>query len=251
VKYIRNDSVSSILEKNEIKELCLTESVQIESLLDCNPELFFNYPFGKTEQKGFAENGVQTLYIAEYLEQTQLARLEWIKLFGLLFNKVEEANAYFERVEDNYLSLRQKSQSTNKKFIMNLPFGDSWFMPSSKSVGVEVIRDAGLDYYYQREEGTENQIHTQEQVWNDGIYADYWVIIADRPVGYGLEDLLAEREVYAEFKAVKEQQVIMCNIAEVDYFASGVVEPDVLLRDMLFHTHQISDHQPKYFFRLE
>lgn len=251
LQYVNNADVVAVLNENQVKELCLTDEVQMEALHQTNPDLFLIYPFGDEKSKGYTENGIQTLLIAEYLEESQLARLEWIKVFGLLTGKVKEANAYFEKIESEYLALVDQQKKRDKTFIMNLPFQDEWFMPSTASVGVQLIEDAGLDYFYANEVGTENQLHSKEEVWQDGISADYWIIIARRPETFNLEDLLNEEPVYGVFKAVKEGQVIFCNTAETDYFAQGVIEPNIILKDLLFATGQIEAHQPRYFFLLD
>jgi iron complex transport system substrate-binding protein len=250
LRYVQNRSISDVLEKNGTIELCLAENVVMESLLKVNPDLFFIYPFGTEGNNEFRRNGVKTLYIAEYLEKNQLARLEWIKLFGLITGKADLANRYFKKAEESYLSLRQEPD-TNLKFILNVPFEDSWFMPSAGSQTVRLIEDAGLEYFYAETGATENDVHSKEEVWNDAMFADYWIIIASRPEGFSLADLLAEEPVYAKFKAVVHHQVIFCNTATNDYFAQGTVEPDVMLKDLLFATHKMDQHEPKYFFLLE
>ena len=249
--YVSNHSIDSVLTQNSVIELCQIDQVQTEALYSAHPDLFLVYPFGSIQDLNYGERGIATLLIAEYLEESQLARLEWIKLFGLLLDKVPEANAYFESVETEYLELKQKAAFEDKKFIMNLPFQDQWFMPSSKSVGVQLIEDAGLSYYYAGNEGTENQIHSKESVWDAGTRADYWIIIARYEGDYSLAQLLAEEPAYSAFKSIKNKQVIFCNTAKVDYFSQGAIEPNVILKDLLFATGQIEDHKPTYFFILE
>ena len=250
LKYVTNSEVVEELEKAGTVEICLGESIQLEALLNAETNLFLTYPFGSSDQINYEDKGVQTFMIAEYLEEGQLARLEWIKLFGLLFNRVDEANDYFEKVEKEYNSLKTKPDP-NKQFIMNLPWGEQWHMPSSKSVGVQLMEDAGLYYHFRKDAGTENIIRSKEAMWQAGAEASYWVIIASREEGFGMEDLIAEDPVYAEFKSVRNQQVLFCNISTTDYFSKGVVEPHVLLKDLLFLTHQIGEHEPEYFQRLE
>jgi iron complex transport system substrate-binding protein len=250
LRYVQNKSISGILEQNGTIELCQAENVVMENLLKVNPDLFFIYPFGTEGNDEFRRNGVKTLYIAEYLEKDQLARLEWIKLFGLITGKAGIANAYFEKAEQSYLSLQQRPD-TNLRFILNVPFEDSWFMPSAGSQTVKLIEDAGLKYYYSESGATENDVHSKEEVWNDAMFADYWIIIANRPEGFSRADLLAEEPVYAKFKSVIHHQVIFCNTATNDYFAQGTVEPEVMLKDLLFATHKMDQHEPKYFFLLE
>ncbi|NOQ72062.1 MAG: ABC transporter substrate-binding protein [Crocinitomix sp.] len=251
IKYVNNAKISKTLSKNEVIELCMTDQVQMENLYQSNPDLFLIYPFGSAESNEFYDTGIQTLLIAEYLEESQLARLEWIKLFGVLTGRANEANAYFKEVEEAYLKLKNETQPLEKTFIMNLPFQDQWFTPSSKSVGVELIEDAGIQYYYRNEKGTENIVHSNEQVWNDGIQADYWVIIARRPIDFKLADLIAEQSVYKEFLSVQNHQVIFCNTSVVDYFSKGVIEPHIILKDLCYATGQIESHEPQYFFLLE
>lgn len=248
--YVQNPEINSQLEKNGTIELCLAENIEMESLLKVDPDLFFTYPFGSEGNEKYSSKGIKTFYIAEYLEESQLARLEWIKLFGLILGKSKEANVFFDSVEKEYLSLKQEKPDTNMKFILNLPFEDNWFMPSANSLTVKIMEDAGLSYYYKETGATENDLHSKEEVWYDAMIADYWIIIASRPANFSLADLIAEEPVYAKFKSVIHQQVIFCNTGATDYFAQGVVEPEIMLKDLLFATHKMDNYQPKYFFLL-
>lgn len=243
-QYLGNSQVKEKL--NNVKEICLGEALQTEEILALSPDLYFVYPFASEDLNTLDEQGVRTLMIAEYLEEHPIARLEWIKLYGVLFHMEEEADSYFNEVEEEYYSLVQ-DPDTNKRFFLNLPYGDSWYTPSANSLIVKLLEDGGLSYYYQNETGTENTPHTQEEMWQTGSEANYWVIIADRPADFTVEDLIKEDEVYRTFKSVIHHQVIFCNTATSDYFVRGVVEPHVMLRDILFATHQLSDHQPQYF----
>lgn len=249
--YVQNEELNATFEKNEVIEVCLADQIQKEALYKISPDLFLIYPFGEAKDERYDEQGIKTFLISEYLEETQLARLEWIKLFGVLLGETQKANTFFNAVESNYAELTSSAKEQEKTFIMNLPFNDNWFMPSVNSVGVNLVEDAGLTYFYRNSIGTENQLHSKESVWNDGTESDYWVIVASRPEGFGLADLIEEEPVYGEFKSVVEKQVIFCNISSVDYFVSGITEPDIILKDLLFATGQIDNHEPKYFFLLE
>jgi iron complex transport system substrate-binding protein len=251
MNYVVDKEMQELLKKNDAQEFCTGERMETEAVLKLSPDILFTYPFGSSLEAGFDKKGIRTLFVAEYLEESQLARLEWIKLFGLLLGKADEATAYFDQVESEYLSQRLEPTDASPTFIMNLPFGDSWFMPSSKSVGVELIEDAGLNYFYSNDEGTQNATRSIEEVWSAGTKSDYWVIIAERPADFSLNSLVAENPVYREFKSVKNGGVFFCNTTQVDYFAKAVVEPHIVLKDFLFHTGKITDHEPRYFLRLE
>ncbi len=250
LKYVQNKQLTKKLEENKATELCMGEGIVVETLLNINPDLLLLYPFGNDFNQAYEKSGVTTLLIAEYLEESQLARVEWIKLFGVLLGKAKLANDYFEAVEKRYIQLKNDVIPSTKTFIMNVPFDDNWYMPSANSVGVKLIEDAGLRYFYETDKGTENNLRAKEQVWEHGTEADYWIIVASRKPNFTLSDLVAEAAVYGTFKAVKDRNVIFCNTSTVDYFAQGTIEPDVILEDLLFATGKIQHHEPRYFFRL-
>lgn len=251
IKFVNQDSLKAELVSNGVVELCLTDQVQDEALLEANPDLFLIYPFGRSQDNNYKEKGINTLLIGEYLEETQIARLEWIKLFGLLLNRAEEANLYFDKIHEEYEALKRQVKPIEKSFIMNLPFQDQWFMPSAQSVGVRMVEDAGISYYFKEARGTENEVFSKEAIWDVGTKADYWIIIANRKPNFSLNDLLSESPVYKTFKSVKNEQVIFCNTADVDYFAKGIIEPQIILKDLLYATKQIEYHTPVYFKRLK
>ncbi|MBD3637148.1 MAG: ABC transporter substrate-binding protein [Crocinitomicaceae bacterium] len=246
-QYLNNKELAAHLDTNNAREICLGEKTQTETIIDINPDIYFVYPFQSEEVIGLEKKGVKTFMIAEYLELDPLARLEWIKVFGMMFGEFEKANAYFEEVEKEYLQLVKPQPDKEKKFIMNLPFGDSWHAPSTNSLIISLLQDAGLYYCFQDESGTENTIHSKEEMWQIGAEVPYWVIVANRPEGFTLEDLLAEEEVYATFRSVKEGKVIFCNTMVTDYFTYGVIEPHVLLNEIQNTVEGKTDTKAKYF----
>jgi iron complex transport system substrate-binding protein len=250
LEYIPEGDLKQELIKNKVEEICNSEAVNMEVLQKVRPDLFLIYPFETDGKDKYESAGIHTFFIAEYLEKSALARLEWIKLFGLILNKTKEANVFFERAENEYLDLKSTSKNDSLTFILNLPYKDSWFMPSASSLLVKLIEDAGLNYYYAASGSTENDVHATEEVWNDGMIADYWIIIAGRPQNFSLNDLTSEQSVYGEFKSVKNKNVLFCNSSTTDYFTKGVLEPQVILKDLLFAVGAVTDHKPVYFQRL-
>ncbi|UKN01817.1 ABC transporter substrate-binding protein [Paracrocinitomix mangrovi] len=231
-QYIINQEIRSKLEDNEIKELCLGESTQLETVLSIDPDIYFVYPFNATEVEDLEAKNVNTFMIGEYLENDPLARLEWIKFFGLIFNKLDDAEAYFKTTEDAYNKLKMDKIDPEKQFFMNLPYGENWDAPSVNSLIVKLINDAGLDYCFKDEVGTENIVKSKEEMWQTGAKMPYWIIIASRPLDYSLADLVAEEEVYGTFKSVQEGKVIFCNTSNSEYFTKGVLEPHIMLQEI-------------------
>jgi iron complex transport system substrate-binding protein len=131
--------------------------------------------------------------------------------------------------------------------MMNLPYGDSWHQPSSQSLIVSLIEDAGFNYLYHDSSTTENHTFTLEQAWSDGAKADFWIIIASRDADFSKSKLIQEQEVYESFKSVQENQVIFCNSATTGYFTRGILEPEIMLQELIDIREQKSAPSNSYF----
>lgn len=245
LQYVNSEYYNEKLANSNTKEISINGSIQMESLLSVNPELFLIFPFELDNKEKYEEKGIQTLLISEYLEETPLARLEWIKLFGLIFNESELAENYFSDVEEKYNHLVSPVDS-NKTVFFNLPFKDNWNMPSSNSITANLVKDAGFNYIYS-DTINDNSVRAKETVWNDAMTCEYWIIIASRPADFTLEDLKNEQDIYADFPAVKKGKVIFCNTSTTDYFTNGIVAPDQMLKDLIHAFNPVKSHVPQYF----
>jgi iron complex transport system substrate-binding protein len=243
LQYINSVELNKKINKDSIVEIGSNGSVLMETLLKVNPDLFLIYPFELESKEKYNSKGIETLLISEYLESTPLARLEWIKLFGMLMNNNEKAYDYFNTVVAKYESLKSDIDS-DKTMFFNLPFKESWNMPNSNSLTANLIADAGLNYVFS-DTINDNTTRSKELVWSKAMNCEYWVIIASRPDDYSLEDLKAEDPIYSEFPAVKNNRVIFCNTSTTGYFTMGIVEPDVMLEDLINISN--SNYTSKYF----
>ena len=153
-------------------------------------------------------------------ESEPLGRLEWIKLYGALFGKEEEATAYFERekkkVETLVASLGEIDASRRKKVAF-------FYVSSNGYVNVrkpgdylcKIIDVCGGVYALdglRLSESESNALSTVNVDW-EVFYrnaADADVLIYNGAIGGGvasLEELFAKNELFREFKAVKTGDV--------------------------------------------
>ena len=99
-----------------------------------------------------------------------------------------------------------------------------------------------------------------ETVIEKCIDADYWLLVSTEKTDFSLEDLISMDPNYKYFKAVKNKNVIFCNSGIKDYFGEAIVEPDIVLKDLLYffywrneilsQSQSLPDslrYQPKYF----
>ena len=153
-------------------------------------------------------------------ESEPLGRLEWIKLYGALFGKEEEATAFFERekkkVETLVASLGEIDASRRKKVAF-------FYVSSNGYVNVrkpgdylcKIIDVCGGVYALdglRLSESESNALSTVNVDW-EVFYrsaADADVLIYNGAIGGGvasLEELFAKNELFREFKAVKTGDV--------------------------------------------
>ncbi len=237
-------------------EICHAQGLDIEKVVTSNPDMVFLYPFGDQDKIKLNRLGIETVFLTEYLESTPLARAEWLKFYALISGQNPNQTG-FEFIEQEYLSLVQQKRPTTYsnlsdeqieswktdqlKFNLprpntvafNLPFGDTWDMPTGNSISGNLVRDAGLSYFLSQEKQQGNLLFKLEEAYNHLSNTDYWVIIAARPAHFSMKDLLAENRMYTSFPSVHLQHVFFCNTETTPYFSEAPTEPHLLLKDLV------------------
>jgi len=249
------------------QEICNGQGLDPEKVVALNPDLVFLYPFGDQDKSKLNRLNIKSVYLTEYLESSPLARAEWLKFFSLITDGNSDQTA-FETIEKEYIDLTLhnptkknlkssgkpmslKNHATNLKFspnlvAFNLPFGDTWDMPSANSITGNLVLDAGLSYFQKDKNQNGNMVFKLEEAYNHLSKAEFWIIIAARPAEFSLETLLAENRIFKNFPAVKMNHVFFCNTETTSYFSEGPIEPHILLRDLISCING-QDSKNKYF----
>ncbi len=157
--------------------------------------------------------GIPVIVEKSSYEKEPLGRLEWIKLYGLLYDRMDEANQFFDKqvnrvkkVEDNPntgLKVAVFSISSNGQVVVRKP-GD--YISTMVSM-------AGGNYVPSNlEESEDNAISTtkitMEDFYLQAVDAD--VLIYNSTIEGELksvDELIKKSEALADFKAVKENRV--------------------------------------------
>ena len=267
IKYLDSLQKKAILSTAEI---CNAQGIDLEKIVNLNADLVFLYPFGDKDKEQLHRFGISTLFLTEYLETSPLARAEWLKFFALISGQDPNATS-FEQIENTYLSLiqdkREKKHHETVKYrdqgifndektkprpnsvAFNLPYGDTWDMPSGNSISATLVKDAGLNYFLRSKTETGNLLFRLEEAYHHLGITEYWVIVAERPKNFSLEDLKKENRIYSTFPSVQFNKVIFCNTSTTPYFSQGPIEPHILLQ-YLINCIDGNDTTNKYFFLL-
>lgn len=198
--------------------------------------------FGKLESLG-----VNVIYIADYLENNPLGRAEWIVAFGALTGKLQQARDYFDRVESAYDSLKVEKGASGRKVILNSPYRDTWYFPGTDSYPVRLIEDAGGEYIGESYRGDRSVPVSMETAYRHLLKADIWL---NPSIGTGsMADL---QRMDARLSGI---DIPLYNFDKrstkaggTDYFETGVVRPDLILRD-LKHILSGIDEDSLFFYR--
>ena len=72
-----------------------------------------------------------------------------------------------------------------------------------------------------------------ETVFEKALFADFWVILVNHPARFSYEQLKEMDSRYADFKAFKSKKIIYTNASNSLYFEKGLLEPHIVLADLV------------------
>ena len=242
--YINNPEIISKCNSKQIKEIAKGLEIDLEQTVKLNPDVIFT--FGMRDPKKDINPKLQLTKIPvaislDHLEETPLARAEWIKFFAAFVNKKELADSIFKTVEKNYNELKLIAFKSEKKptVFNEIKYSDSWYMPGGKSYVSKLLTDAGANYLW-KEDGNYGSLPLSfEQVYAKAKDADYWINVSTLKTK---KDLLAFDTRYAEFNAFKKG-TIFNNTKTTNakgysnYWETGMIFPDRILNDLLLIFH--------------
>ena len=210
--------------------------------------------------------GRKVIVINDYLEPTVMGKLEYIKLFGSLLGKRDEADSIFLAKKKDYEAARDCCSSAMEKggerkveVLVNLPFKGIWYVPGKESYMAELVEDAGGEIL-----GAENGENLSSQKSFEQMYslakgADVWIHLNQ---AIRKSDVASENAMFRQIPAFKEGNLYNNNrrvtaAGGSDYWESGALYPDEILKDMIqiFHPEIAEKHFPGrelvYYIRLD
>ena len=141
-----------------------------------------------------------------------LGRTEWIKLYGAMVDKDDEAEAFFEEQTKVIEELKDFKNTEKTVAFFYVKSGGSVVVRKTEDYIPTMIEIAGGRYIFDDLENTENNSAavnlTMEEFYATAVEADYLIYNSsiDSPIA-SIDDLLAKSELFADFKAVKDGNV--------------------------------------------
>ena len=144
-------------------------------------------------------------------ESQPLGRTEWIKLYGAMMNKEEEAKTFFDQQAQVIEKLKDFTNTEKTVAFFYINTSGSPVVRNPKDYISSMIEIAGGRNVFadlQDDSGKTSVAITMEEFYNTAADADYLIYNSSIDASVkSIDDLLAKESLMADFKAVKEGNV--------------------------------------------
>jgi len=219
----------------------------LEKLMALNLDLVLDFTTGGDydNYEQIARTNLPLMLTSEWQESSALAKLEWIKLYGILFGVRALADSIYEQEKSKYETLKsliaQSEASSNlkgsesdrphcPKVLAGMSYGGVWHASGGNSFTANLVRDAGGCYLWASDTSRELTF-SFEQVYALADSVDVWV----NPSMFATADeILALEPRVKNIKAFKEKRVFQNDGrkgkgAGNDFYEGAITRPAELL----------------------
>jgi iron complex transport system substrate-binding protein len=257
--FVYDSLIRQKVDKGTISNVGYDQAMNIETIIGLKPDFVMAYGVGSEVSGQFQrlkQLGIKVVFNGEYLENTPLGKAEWLKFMGAFFDKEDTASLIFNNIVKEYTSLSKIAASAGKKpvILSGLPWKGVWYVPGGKSYAANFIYDAGGDYLWKDDKGSESIPLSLETVMERANQANIWINPGSVTT---LGEIPALDQRMKEIKSFKENNVYNFTARITpgggnDFWESGVVHPDWILKDLIaiFHPEMMSNHKFVYYKKL-
>ena len=216
----------------------------LEKLMALNLDLVLDFTTGGDydNYEQIARTNLPLMLTSEWQESSALAKLEWIKLYGILFGVRSLADSIYRQEKNKYETLKALITSATPnsellipnshcpKVLAGMSYGGVWHASGGNSFTANLIRDAGGCYLWASDTSRELTF-SFEQVYALADSVDVWV----NPSMFATADeILALEPRVKNIKAFKEKKVFQNDGrkgkgAGNDFYEGAITRPAELL----------------------
>ncbi|MBI9042581.1 ABC transporter substrate-binding protein [Lutibacter sp.] len=256
--FISSPKTRKLIDDNKLKELGHPENINTETLVALNPDVVIGFSL-TSNNKMFniiEQIGIPVILNGDWLEETPLGRAEWIKFYGVLFNKEKEADSIFNSIEKNYLEAVKIAKKSKEKptLLAGGLFKDVWYLPAGDSFEATFLRDANVNYLWNEFKGKGSLALNIESVFEKGKNASIWISPSFHE---SLKELEETNAIYSQFKAFQTQNIYSYMKTKgatggIIYFELSPTRPDFVLKDLIkiAHPELLKDYEFTFYKKL-
>lgn len=254
--YVYNQEIRDAINNNRVFDVGYDNSLNYELIARISPDLVTTYGIGSqvaAYNQRMNELGIKTVIIAEYLENHPLGKLEWIKFIAAFYNLDVFANQYFNQIEKDYNDLLKIAEKAKNKplVLFGLPWKEVWYVPGGNSYLAKMVDDAGGDYIWKKDDSHESLTFNFEAVFSKAKDAEIWLNTGSIN---SKNDIINIDERFKKFNPFNEAKIVNNNnrineYGGIDYWESGIVNPHIILKDMIciFHPELLPEYELVYY----
>lgn len=248
IDYISNPKI--LARRDSIGDIGPETHADYELLLSLQPDIVLLYGVNGASgmEEKLSELGIPYMYVGDYLEQSPLGKAEWLVALSEITGQRDKRVKTFAEIPRRYNALKKRAAEAvgaAPKVMLNTPYNDTWFMPSTDNYSVRLIIDAGGDYIYNKNTGNASAPIDTEEAYLLASQADVWI---NPGMARSLADVRSMAPKIADTPVFRSGNVFNNNLRSTaaggnDYYESGIVRPDLVLRDLIkiFHPELITE----------
>ena len=252
IDYISNPDIQA--RRDSIGDVGYEGNINYELLLSLDPDLVLLYGVNGASamESKLEELDIPFMYVGDYLEESPLGKAEWM----VALSEVAGNEGWRENLCSNSCQIQRFEKKVADSALgapsvmLNVPYGGSWFMPSTQSYAARLIADAGGHYVYQKNTGNASAPIDMEEAYLLASDADMWLNVG---MANSLDELKTSCPKFTDTRCFKNGNVYNNNARTNagggnDYYESAVVNPDIVLRDLvkIFHPELVQEEYVYY-----
>ena len=177
--YVSSKRTRQLINDGKIRELGKNESINTEVLLELKPDVVIGFGVDGVNKtfETIKKAGIPVIYNGDWVESSALAKAEWIKFFGVLYNKEKEADSIFNQIEHDYLAAKAiaKQAKTQPTVLSGAMHKDIWYLPNGSSPEAQFLKDANVNYLWSETSGNGSLALSFETIFDKGKNAELWL----------------------------------------------------------------------------
>lgn len=203
------EDIAAMMEAGTVKYAGAAKAPDYEMISDGEVQLYLSTVSPSEEVVAkFAELGIPNLAEQTSLESHPLGRVEWAKVFGVLFGAEEEATTYFENQKALMDSVCVDTP-LGKTVALGYVSGDKCYVRNGNDYFAQMVEMVGGTYVCAdlEPEKSGNSSMTFEEWYAKFSEAEYLFYIQWGEKFYSIEEMVAFNPLFADFKAVQNGNV--------------------------------------------
>ena len=237
----------------------------IERIIALKPEAILVSPFENSGGYGKLDKlHIPLIEVADYMEASPLGRAEWMKFYGMLFEKSDakdskteissskakissskagifqsKADSLFAKIEKEYLNLKAaaKKLPAGLSVLTERKTGSVWYVPGGQSTIGILLKDANARYIFSEDQHSGSLAMSPEQILAKAKNIDVWAFkyFGGKPLSRS--QLLQEYAGYKSLAAFGSSKIYQVDTSREPYFEITSFHPEVLLREFILLSH--------------